>query len=110
MFSNTRQSQLPKTIHIYEDGTNVKLIVERVAIISASREQATFISKGRTCVARAVIAFTSMARAAIIRTARAITLARERATIIAFSLPHKLGFLIVHVFVRLLLRYYTLEK
>ena len=60
-------------IHIHGEGGGVRVTNEVVAILFASRARATSITKGRTDVAGAAIASSSMARARMMIAARART-------------------------------------
>ena len=58
-FSITKQRELIKIINIYGEGGGVKVIVEVIAILFASRERATSIRQKRTGLAGADIASSS---------------------------------------------------
>ena len=91
IFKHKTKSLNQKIIDIHGEGGGVKVNVEVVAILVASRKRATTsIRNGRIGVAGAEIASSRNARARMMRAAPARTSARARATASAFSPPYKL--------------------
>ena len=76
-------------IHTYGECSGVRVTVEVVAIVSASREQATSMRKRRTGVNGVAIASSSLARAQIMSAAWARTSACAGATTSQFPLPYE---------------------
>ena len=75
--------------HTYGECGGVRVTVKVVAIVSASRERAITMRKGRTGVDGATIASLSLAQARMMSAARARTSAWARATANKFSLPYE---------------------